>query len=116
MARRGILSITFVDVSSEEGPTYLFSTNPTRFTRTIYADQQLLGNLFFVSSSVDEVKIANSRVLIHEVSGGDRGIDGYILVELTKNADTKEIRKLISEIESIPRSPEEAARILRAIL
>lgn len=117
LAGRGIKSITFVKISSEEGPIFLFTTTPTHFTRKLYSDNELLNNIFLMAGRVEEAQIEGSRILIHEIAGGERQIAGYVIIETTKNADTAKLRaEIVDRINTFPADSEEAKRFLERLL
>ena len=117
LANRGIKSITFIKISSEEGPVFSFTTTPTRFTRKLYHDNELLNNIFLMAGRVEEAQIEGSRILINEITGGERQIAGYLIIELTQNADKREIFDyIVRRVNVFPADREEAKRLLERLL
>ena len=38
-----------------------------------------------------------ARIIIIEIGGGERGVGGYIVAELTRNADATEVKQILSK-------------------
>jgi len=115
LAAYGIISITFFGVDSQIGPVFKYTTALTKLTRRLMEDQETRDNLFILSGRVDELILEGSRVLIHEISGGERGIEGYVIVELSKDADIEKVKTRIARIDKIPSSTEETRKYLEKL-
>jgi len=56
-----------------------------------------------------------ARIIIIEIGGGERGVGGYIVAELTRNADATKVKQILSRIRQIPETVQSAKEILSEI-
>lgn len=112
----GIISLSFIEISSQVGPRFLFATTRTELTDRISSDMELQNRLFILAGSQDELNIDGKRVILKEVKGGERGLKGIIVAEATRNADRSAIMSFLSKISTIPSSPEVTINEIRGAL
>ena len=115
LGKRGILSVTFFEVSSEVGPRFLFATTKTRTTVRLYSDTELQNRLFLLTDRLNEFQIDERKLIFRGIRGGERGLEGFVVAEVVIDVDTEAIIRLLSRITSLPRSAEEAIDIFRNI-
>ena len=115
IAKYGILSLTFFGIESSVGPVIKYTTALTKFTRKLIEDEELRANIFILSRRVEEVNMEGARIIIIEIGGGERGVGGYIVAELTKNADATKVKQILSRIRQIPETVQSAKEILSEI-
>jgi len=115
LGKRGILSVTFFEVSSEVGPRFLFATTKTKLTEKLYTDVELQ-NRIFLNLDLAEFAVEGSKVLMKGVGGGERGLEGFVVAEVVQNADVEAAKRVLSRICRVPRDQREAKEILEEIL
>ena len=115
MARRGIINIIFFEIEPSYGPKYKYATTLTEYAQRLLADRSLLTTIF-VAEEDQIIDTGYSRVLIRRIQGGERGYSGIVLAEITYGSNIDEIRNILSKIDRIPASEDEASRLVSDIL
>ncbi|MCR8433410.1 MAG: hypothetical protein NDP24_04190 [Crenarchaeota archaeon] len=112
----GIISLSFIEISSEIGPRFLFATTKTEMTDRISSDTELQNRFFILAGAQSELDVYGKRIILKDVKGGERGLKGIIVAEVVRSADRSRILNFLSKISTIPNSPEDAANKIRDAL
>ncbi len=113
LGRMGVLSVSFFKIISEVGPRFLFATAKTKLMEKLNSDPETQNRIFLLAESLSEFQLDGSRIIFKELRGGERGLEGLIVVEITRSANVEDVIRFLSRISTLPRTPEEAAETIR---
>jgi len=97
LRRYGIKSITWMRIDPSYGPIPQFTIGDREFAERVLSDPETQSNIFILDDGA-EITLNGSKVVVHKVSGGERGLAGILVFETSENYNKAFIQYIASSL------------------